>query len=132
MVERLTGIIRAQKQAGMIPDPTLLDTSEASVPWVCTCAPCRLHSAVSCRFVCAIKCARAHTHTHTMTIPFDVHTLSNASLPQVELVDMKFLDDQPILVVQFTCQQINCTRDSFGNVVEGAPDEVKQGFWDGP
>ena len=26
--------------------------------------------------------------------------------------------------LQFTCQQINCTRDSFGNVVDGKPDEV--------
>lgn len=28
------------------------------------------------------------------------------------------------MVVQFTCQQINCTRDSFGNIVDGKPDEV--------
>jgi len=27
-------------------------------------------------------------------------------------------------LLQFTCQQINCTRDSFGNVVDGKPDEV--------
>ena len=27
---------------------------------------------------------------------------------EVELVDLKFLEDQPIVVVQFNCQQINC------------------------
>ncbi|GAB4816222.1 hypothetical protein N2152v2_003268 [Parachlorella kessleri] len=47
----------------------------------------------------------------------------------VELVDVKFLEEEPILVVQFTCQQINCTRDSFGNVVDGAPDEVQRVYY---
>lgn len=75
MVERLTGIIKAQKASGLVPDPTLLDNSD------------------------------------------------------VELVDVKMLDDSPIIVVQFTCQQINCTRDSLGNVVEGAPDEVHRVYY---
>lgn len=75
MIERLTGIMRAQKQQGLVPDPTLLDTSE------------------------------------------------------VELVDIKFLEEEPIVVVQFTCQQINCTRDSFGNVVDGKPDEVHRVYY---
>ena len=75
MIERLTGIMKAQAEAGLIPDPTLLDTSE------------------------------------------------------VELVDLKMLDDAPIIVTQFTCQQINCTRDSHGNVVEGAPDEVHRVYY---
>lgn len=75
MIERLTGIMRAQKQQGLVPDPTLLDTSE------------------------------------------------------VELVDLKFLDEEPIVVVQFTCQQINCTRDSFGNVVDGQADEVHRVYY---
>ena len=75
MVERLTGIMRAQSAAGLIPDSTLLDTSE------------------------------------------------------VELVDLKMLDDSPIIVTQFTCQQINCTRDSHGNVMEGAPDEVHRVYY---
>jgi mitochondrial import inner membrane translocase subunit TIM44 len=75
MVERLTGIIRAQKAAGLIPDATLLDSSD------------------------------------------------------VELVDVKTLDDEPIVVVQFTCQQINCTRDTAGNVVEGGPDEVHRVYY---
>ena len=75
MIERLTGIMRAQAAAGLTPDPTLLDTSE------------------------------------------------------VELVDLKMLDDSPIIVTQFTCQQINCTRDNHGNVVEGAPDEVHRVYY---
>ncbi|KAL4447609.1 hypothetical protein ABPG75_004828 [Micractinium tetrahymenae] len=75
MIERLTGIMRAQKQQGLVPDPTLLDTSE------------------------------------------------------VELVDLKFLEEEPVVVVQFTCQQINCTRDSFGNVVDGKPDEVHRVYY---
>lgn len=75
MIERLTGIMRGQKQQGLVPDPTLLDTSE------------------------------------------------------VELVDIKWLEEEPIVVVQFTCQQINCTRDSFGNVVDGKPDEVHRVYY---
>ncbi len=39
-------------------------------------------------------------------------------------MDIKLLEEEPIVVVQFTCQQINCTRDSFGNVVDGQADEV--------
>ena len=39
---------------------------------------------------------------------------------EVELADLKFLENDPVIVVQFNCQQINCTRDKFGNVVEGA------------
>jgi hypothetical protein len=75
MIERLTGIMKAQKEAGLVPDPTLLDTSE------------------------------------------------------VELVDLKMLDDSPIIVVQFTCQQINCTRDTHGNVVEGGPEDVQRVYY---
>ena len=48
---------------------------------------------------------------------------------EVELVDLKFLEGHPIVVVQFTCQQLNCTRDQFGNVVEGAPDEVQRVYY---
>ena len=29
----------------------------------------------------------------------------------MELVDLKFLEDDPVVVVQFTCQQLNCSRD---------------------
>lgn len=36
------------------------------------------------------------------------------------------LRSEPICVVSFACQQINCVRDSFGNVVEGRADEIHQ------
>lgn len=75
MIERLTGIMKAQAAAGLVSDPTLLDSSE------------------------------------------------------VELVDIKMLDSSPVIVTQFTCQQINCTRDLHGNVVEGAPDEVHRVYY---
>ena len=75
MIERLLGIAAAQKAAGLVSDPTLLDVGD------------------------------------------------------VELVDLKLFEDQPIVVVQFHCQQINCTRDSFGNVVEGGPDEVHRVYY---
>lgn len=44
----------------------------------------------------------------------------------VQLVDVKFLENEPIVVVQFACQQLDCVRDSFGNVVEGAADRIQQ------
>lgn len=44
----------------------------------------------------------------------------------VELFDATFVEDQPVIVVTFTCQQINCMRDKFGNVVEGKEDEIQQ------
>lgn len=47
----------------------------------------------------------------------------------VELVDLKFVDRNPVVVVQFTCQQINCTRDRFGNVVEGGPQDVQRVYY---
>lgn len=48
---------------------------------------------------------------------------------EVELVDIKFLEEDPVVVVQFTCQQINCSRDKFGNVVEGRPDDVQRVYY---
>ncbi|KAK9816836.1 hypothetical protein WJX72_005698 [[Myrmecia] bisecta] len=47
----------------------------------------------------------------------------------VELVDLKFVEDDPVVVVQFSCQQINCGRDSYGNVVEGGPSEVQRWYY---
>ncbi|KAL3131762.1 hypothetical protein ABBQ38_007481 [Trebouxia sp. C0009 RCD-2024] len=48
---------------------------------------------------------------------------------EVELVDLKFLEEDPVVVVQFTCQQINCSRDKFGNVVDGRPDDVQRVYY---
>jgi len=47
----------------------------------------------------------------------------------VELVDLKFVEGDPVVVVQFTCQQINCSRDKFGNVVEGGPQDVQRVYY---
>ena len=47
----------------------------------------------------------------------------------VELADLKFLDDNPIVVTRFTVQQIDCARDKYGNVVEGSPDTVQKCFY---
>ena len=47
----------------------------------------------------------------------------------VELVDIKFVEGDPVVVVQFNCQQINCMRDKFGNVVQGSPNEVQRHYY---
>ena len=39
---------------------------------------------------------------------------------------MRFLDTRPTVLVQFTCQHINCRRDKHGNVVEGSPTSVER------
>lgn len=43
----------------------------------------------------------------------------------VELLNSRLIDDEPILVLGFCVQQINCVRDKEGNVVEGAPDDIQ-------
>lgn len=48
---------------------------------------------------------------------------------EVELVDLKFVENNPVVVVQFNCQQINCSRDRFGNVVEGGPQDVQRVYY---
>lgn len=47
----------------------------------------------------------------------------------VELFDATFVDNQPVLLVTFTCQQINCVRDRFSNVIEGKEDEIQQVYY---
>lgn len=42
-----------------------------------------------------------------------------------ELVELKLVEDAPLVVVQFACQQIKCTRDKFGNVVDGNPNSIQ-------
>ena len=60
----------------------------------------------------SLKCC-SHRHQGQFTDA----TLLDVS--EVELADVKFLEDDPVIVVQFNCQQINCVRDKFGNVVDG-------------
>jgi hypothetical protein len=45
---------------------------------------------------------------------------------EVELVELKAIEDEPLVVVQFNCQQIKCTRDKFGNVVDGSPNSIQK------
>jgi mitochondrial import inner membrane translocase subunit TIM44 len=47
----------------------------------------------------------------------------------VDMVDMKMLDDDPVIILHFSCQQINCVRDKFGNVVSGSPDDVNRVYY---
>jgi mitochondrial import inner membrane translocase subunit TIM44 len=47
----------------------------------------------------------------------------------VDMVDMKMLDSDPVVILHFSCQQINCVRDQYGNVVSGSPDEVNRVYY---
>lgn len=47
----------------------------------------------------------------------------------VDLVEMRMADGDPVVVVQFHCQQIKCTRDKFGNVMDGSPDSIQRVFY---
>ena len=47
----------------------------------------------------------------------------------VDMVDMKMLDNDPVIILHFSCQQINCVRDQYGNVVSGAPDDVNRVYY---
>ncbi|KAK4529901.1 hypothetical protein CCYA_CCYA02G0758 [Cyanidiococcus yangmingshanensis] len=51
------------------------------------------------------------------------------NLDQVELVTGRFLDEEPVLIVQFTTQQIHCLRNQQGEVIEGAPDDIRAVYY---
>lgn len=44
-----------------------------------------------------------------------------------ELVELKLVEGEPMVVVQFAAQQIKCVRDQFGNVVDGDPNSIQVG-----
>ncbi|KAF6258853.1 hypothetical protein COO60DRAFT_1701120 [Scenedesmus sp. NREL 46B-D3] len=46
-----------------------------------------------------------------------------------ELVELKMVDEEPLVVVQFACQQLKCTRDKFGNVMDGSPNSIQKVFY---
>jgi mitochondrial import inner membrane translocase subunit TIM44 len=48
---------------------------------------------------------------------------------EVDMVDMKMLDNDPVIILHFSCQQINCVRDQYGNVVSGSPDDVNRVYY---
>ena len=58
-----------------------------------------------------------------------IHDPTVLEYSEVDLVDMKMVDGSAVLVLHFNCQQINCYRDTYGNVVSGAPDEVNRMYY---
>jgi import inner membrane translocase subunit TIM44 len=46
-----------------------------------------------------------------------------------ELVEVRNVEGDPMVVVQFACQQIKATRDKFGNVVDGSPNSIQRVFY---
>lgn len=44
-------------------------------------------------------------------------------------MDIKFVEGDPVIIVTFSCQQIDCARDKFGNVVEGHATAVQRVFY---
>ena len=46
-------------------------------------------------------------------------------LSEMELVEVRILDNAPMIVLQFSCQQINCVRNKDGEIVEGAEDDIQ-------
>ena len=59
---------------------------------------------------------------HALQDKFPDPTLLDIS--DVELHDLLLFEEDPTIVVKFSCQQISCWRDRFGNVVDGSPDSV--------
>lgn len=58
-----------------------------------------------------------------------IHDSTILEYSDVEMVDMNMVDGSAMLVLHFNCQQILCYRDTYGNVVSGAPDEVNRMYY---
>jgi hypothetical protein len=39
------------------------------------------------------------------------------------------MEDDPFIIAQFHCQQLKCTRDKFGNVIDGSADSIQRVFY---
>ena len=46
-------------------------------------------------------------------------------LSELELVEVRIMEGEPLVVCQFSCQQINCVRDKDGVVMDGAEDDIQ-------
>ena len=46
-------------------------------------------------------------------------------LSELELVEVRMMDGDPLVVLQFSCQQINCVRNERGEIVDGAEDDIQ-------
>ena len=61
---------------------------------------------------------------HTLHVQDRYADTNMLDISDVELHDLQLFEDDPVVVVRFNAQQINCFRDKFDNVVEGSPDDV--------
>ena len=46
-------------------------------------------------------------------------------LSELELVEVRMMENDPLVVLQFSCQQINCVRNKAGEIVDGAEDDIQ-------
>jgi len=46
-------------------------------------------------------------------------------LSEVELMEVRMMENEPLVVLTFSCQQINCVRDKSGAIVEGGEDDIQ-------
>ena len=46
-------------------------------------------------------------------------------IKEVHLFDVKSFENSPLVIVRFALQQIKCVRDKYGNILEGAADEIQ-------
>jgi len=46
-------------------------------------------------------------------------------LSEVELMEVRTMENAPLVVLTFSCQQINCVRDKSGKIVEGGEDDIQ-------
>jgi len=46
-------------------------------------------------------------------------------LSEVELMEVRLMENEPLVVLTFSCQQINCVRDKTGAIVEGGEDDIQ-------
>ncbi len=42
---------------------------------------------------------------------------------------VRMMDDDPFIIAQFQVQQLKCTRDKFGNVIDGSPNTIQRVFY---
>ncbi|KAL6759495.1 hypothetical protein V8C86DRAFT_2573456 [Haematococcus lacustris] len=47
----------------------------------------------------------------------------------VEVVEVRQMDDDPFIITQFHCQQLKCTRDKFGNVTDGSTNSIQRVYY---
>mmetsp|Transcript_43797 Transcript_43797/g.103095 ORF Transcript_43797/g.103095 Transcript_43797/m.103095 type:complete len:441 (-) Transcript_43797:43-1365(-) len=50
-------------------------------------------------------------------------------LDDVELREARLVDSEPILIITFQTQQVNCTRNQKGEVVDGSPDQIVEIYY---